>query len=329
MRTLDKALLLQQPVSTIAGASPEDLSDQLEAALAALDPAEVRVVRLGNLLRLPLTLKRLLLQISALDEHSQTDEAAVANVLGRRLNGERHVVLVIEHADSLDPDAMQFLRTLAESFTGRVPSLHVLLAGSLGLLDLPSGQPEPSPGIAAPDGSGPGLAIPPPPASRPPSVAARPAGRPRRLGVLVAFGLALCLAAGAALTVRPSVTAKNGPLPAVGQGSRQEAAQAAPVPSPADQPPRVPARSAAPSALDAATAELPAAPAPAASAVPVEPLEPLPSPREEDTARLRADFRRFLARSGRSRTALTNAQRDALFNDYLEWRARQASEPPR
>ena len=320
--------VLERPTSTIAGASPEDLTGRLDAALALLDPAAVRIVRLGNPLRQRLTLRRLLLQISILDERSESDEAAIANVLGRSWGEESHVVLVIEQADSLAPDAAQFLAALARSFQGRAPSLHVVFAGSLAVMDLDLDAAPPGPpraGRTLPESAPSSVAIPQPPtAAWPASPPQQPAPRRWKRFGLIAAVLALCLLAGAALTVGPSL---RGRPAAAGQdgGTAMPKADAAPAPGPVE--PTAGPTPAAPPILPPAAAVTPEpTPEPASES---NPALNAPAFTGEDTARLRKDFNRFLTRSGRSRTALTGAQREALFNDYLQWRARQASDPPR
>ncbi len=338
MTALDKPRLLECPISTVVGISPEDLDNRLEAALATLDPVAVRVVRIGNLPRLQLTLKRLLLQISILDESSDSDEAAIANILGSRWKGESQIMLVIEQAETLEPDAMQFLQVLTQSFKQRTPSLHVLLAGSLALLDLGFDSDARLPGASDMDDAPAKLdrsqlLIPVPPPSGPlPANPALPLWRPLRLGLFAVAGLAFCLTVGAAVLVHPPLATGVGQV----RSSAARDSQAAPAML---QAPMLPTdgRPVRPTSLpdavpapDATLSEPPQATTPEQAANSVAPAPGLDfAPSQEDTVRLRAAFNRFLARSGRSRTALTSAQRDALFYDYLQWRAHQAGDPVR
>ena len=79
--------------------------------VASVAGPDVRVVRVGNPLRSPLTLDRILMQVAGPDgDVILGQDAAVVQAITRRQAQETRVLLVIEQADTLHPAALRSFR---------------------------------------------------------------------------------------------------------------------------------------------------------------------------------------------------------------------------
>ena len=113
-------------------------ADAAHALLAAAGPG-TRVVRVGNPLRAPLTIERILIQSGQMEAGLLTDDAAdqAMHRLCHRRDGEARVLLAIDQAETLSPAALRTLvRTAAPSGPPRPPQgsvqadLHVVFIGT-------------------------------------------------------------------------------------------------------------------------------------------------------------------------------------------------------
>ena len=124
-----------------------DPDDALQALLAKAGP-DTRLIRVGNPLRAPLTIERILIQTGLVEAGLLTDEetdAAVQQLLRR----DDPTTLVIEQAETLSPAALQTLARLAlvpaPWFAGRAVPLHVVFAGKPGFAGLVLATPDVGP----------------------------------------------------------------------------------------------------------------------------------------------------------------------------------------
>lgn len=105
----------------------------LRGLLAQAGP-DAQVIRVGNPLRAPLTIERILIQTGLVEAGLLTDteaDQAMQQLLRRR---DGRTVLVIEQAETLSQPALQTLARLASPAfadrpAGRAASLHIVLAG--------------------------------------------------------------------------------------------------------------------------------------------------------------------------------------------------------
>ena len=116
-----------------------DDATSLATVLAAL-PRSVRVIRVANPLRGPLTLQRVLIQAGQLDLNLPAD-TALAGVLAEQAGAESAVLMVIEQSDSLADDVMPALQGAIETQRRHGPTLHVLLVRG------PADERLPTPGV--------------------------------------------------------------------------------------------------------------------------------------------------------------------------------------
>ncbi len=287
--------VLRHGLSLIVGATAEEQAERLAATLAPLRDQPVRLVRVANPLQAKLSLKRILIQVGRAETTGTTDAAQIMQsliqALSARHGNEDHVLLIIEQAETLEPEAALSLQTLAATLNDGVPALHVLLVGSPAIMELgisaaaPLGSPVNALATEAADlDTG-------PPMSKPLTwrrTLARAGLAAAPLGLILAWtysGLRL-----------PPRAASVAPMPAE-SSSR---------PAPRSLPP--------PEVEQAVATPIPAPTAP-----------PAIESEQARRMRLRADFDQFLASSGRTTARLTRVQRDALFQEYLTWRARQPS----
>ena len=231
MSIADAAASLQsgQAFTCVLAADPVQRSEALEAVIDSVADMRTRFARVGNPLRSPLTIERLLIQAVGGDTETYYDRDAptLTRILAGPQGDETRVVLVVEQAETLAPDAMATLREMSASFTAAVPSVQVLFAGHpsfQGVLEggtirvapqaappltAPSlaALPQPAPPRGAEAAPVPAKAAPSLPAPEPARDAARPAPapippKPRRRGwVALVVVLVLLLAVGAAVTV--------------------------------------------------------------------------------------------------------------------------------
>ena len=124
---------LAPSVTVLLGDGP-----QLDAAMRRLVaglPQTARVVRVGNPLRSPLTIERILIQVGKEEVGLLPDDAADEAVqrLCQRRNGDTQVVLIIEQAETLGLGALRTLCRLAapngRPAGGAFAPLHLVLAG--------------------------------------------------------------------------------------------------------------------------------------------------------------------------------------------------------
>ena len=302
-------------VAVLAGVTRPDLTAVLDRALSEL---QGQAVRIGNPLTSPLELERILRQIGIQGDAADPVAAIRGAMAGE--GGSDPSILVIEDAQTLDPDALATLAGVPCGEQDGRPGLAVILAGRPELLrvltdpgiaslwepltrmtlretgsDLDplsylADDPSPPLSVEPARDAPPRLAVPSPP----------PASRRSPLRVLSVAAMAGLVLAAALLAVSAKWAAPDAP------SETAAPPRAASEPEPAD-PPAVPAQE-------------PTAPAPAPDA------PPDPSPEQ-----LRRDFDAFLNRAGQDTADLAPAHREALFKEYLAWRARakgDSSAPP-
>lgn len=292
--------VLGRGVSLIVEAAPEERTQRLTAVLGALRDRPVRIVRVANPLHAKLSLKRILIQVGDAEATGLTDPAqimrALIQALSIRHGDEDHVLLIVEGAETLEPEAALSLKTLAVTLNDHWPALHVLLVGSPAMSELGIVAEAPPASPASPRAEQAELAV--------TETMRRPLTWRRSVAVaaLAAVPLGVVLAWAYPRLPPPEATAPiastsaEAPLLVL---PKAQAEQTAAMPAPPPQ-----------------TEET------AAAAVP--PPQPVES-REAQQMKLRADFDQFLASSGKRTARLSPSQRDALFREYLTWRARQPS----
>ncbi len=98
----------------------------LRALVAEAGP-DARVIRVGNPLRAPLTIERILIQTGLVEAGLLTDEEAdqAMQQLFRRNDGDR-TLLVIEQAETLSQAALQTLARLAHGSAGQATLLRIV-----------------------------------------------------------------------------------------------------------------------------------------------------------------------------------------------------------
>ena len=269
-----------------------DRAETLERLLASVTDTATAVVRVTNPLRARLTLERLLIQVFDGGTDPDADVATVVRRIAGAAPGASRTILVIERAETLHSEVLQFLADAAPYFAAERPLLQVLFTG------LPGFRPMLDDPDAAFEAVPPEHAEPPAPTTPAAPPAAKPHGTfqpglreqvadiwnegwPTRIGIV------------------------GGTL--VGLGAIAFAVYLAFAPPP---PPLV---------VEAAPApELPAAPADE----PDHPvLRPGP-PTDPETAALRAEFQSYLVATGRTPRGATPVQNRAWFEEFLVWRAR-------
>ncbi len=90
----------------------------LSVLLARLSGAETRVIRVGNPLRSPLTLDRILIQVAGPEGEVFTGDDArlLVRAIAARQGQETRVVLLIEQAETLHPKVLRSLQAMAPYF---------------------------------------------------------------------------------------------------------------------------------------------------------------------------------------------------------------------
>ena len=314
--------------------------------LASVAGPDVRVVRVGNPLRSPLTLDRILMQVAGPDgDVILGQDATVVQAITRRQAQETRVLLVIEQADTLHPAALRSLQAMTPHFKqDGQPALRVAFVGRTAFRGLLAGEGlapmraalgisdkaddavtlEPAPSVMTArqfQPATPALPEPDRPAVATHEAPAKPV--PARSGRwLLRAVLVLAVLGGAVAAsiqgLRSLFYRDVPPRPAL----------ATVIPAPALTPQPDPPAVVPTAPLVPAPALLPPEPAPPAALPPVAAPAPVlptvitpPLPPTDQTARLRRDFETFLARSGLGIATLTDAQRDVLFDEFLEWRA--------
>lgn len=122
-----------------------DPADALRGLLAEAGP-DTRLIRVGNPLRAPLTIERILIQTGMIEAGLLTEEEADA-AMRQLLQRGNPTTLVIEQAETLSPAALQTLARLvpASWSAGRAAPLHVILAGKPGFAGLVLATPDVGP----------------------------------------------------------------------------------------------------------------------------------------------------------------------------------------
>jgi len=305
-----EAVLTRQPAATRSAAAAGQPSSGrraraftallLDALLAEMARLGVRVIRAGNLLRAPLTLE---------------------GVLEHLPGPERRVVLLVERAGTLHPEALRSLQArMLRSPPDARPSLEVVFVGRPAFRDLLVGADlaplrqtlaEPVGGASRPVAalhrgkSAPAPRLPGSPDWGLPELATiRPT---RRRGRALTFALVIAALLGGGATVA-YVGLRAMPDPDV---ASQPVAEAVAPAAPAPLPPL-------PSAPPAPTG----ARSPQASSAAAQPARRSPALAASRTASRTWDFDAYVLRSGRDPATLTGAERSASFDEFLASRSR-------
>jgi hypothetical protein len=127
---LTRAVLSRQPFTALIGEDEDAIAAVLDAATVALQERAVRVVRPTAGPAMTLTVDEVIRALGG-DEQMEDEGAAerVLLALTRRRGDEDQVVLVVEHAATLQPRVLSFLRLLPAIRTPESPMLQVLFAG--------------------------------------------------------------------------------------------------------------------------------------------------------------------------------------------------------
>ncbi len=134
--TLVRALIARKPFIAISGEGGSGKTTVLDTALQALGD-RVRVTRARCEQDEPLDLASLL--ENALGKESGSlrthDIDAVFEALVQAANGSKHRVLVLDHAELISPDVLDYLLLLSTLSGPNKPLLQVVLVGPPGLVD--------------------------------------------------------------------------------------------------------------------------------------------------------------------------------------------------
>ena len=290
------------PFSLLLADDDQRRTAALERLLDTVADPSTRFARVTNPLRARLTLERLLIQAINGPADPYAPPAEIVRRIAAQQQDETRVILVIERAETLHPDAMRFFGHTAAMFPDADPRLQVLFVGRpefRALLDDPESgfdeptalleqyrpsEPEPLPAPLPAPASLP----PPPPIVTPDQSLGRQMrevwgrGLLTRLSIVggIVIGLAaMGFAATLALTAPPDVGA------AASVSSRAE------LPEPGADEPDPPV------------------------------LQPGP-PADEATAALRREFDAYLVASGKTLDGLTAVQKRNAYSEFLIWRAR-------
>jgi hypothetical protein len=315
---LAEALLRQrQRFVVLTGAEGAAAAAIIQSLGTELGPY-TRVVRVANPLVSPLTVSRILLQLGGYPANSvEEDVSGAVCLLTAQIGSERQVLLVVENADTLDPDALQFLQELPDLAPAGTPTLQVLFIAGPRFAAEQTGVREFGARLVCLEVAG---------TASDNTAAASRSARGTRFALPITGFMLLAGIAGASLYHQgwgPEPSKQGGPAPA-GQGGPAPAVSIAPAgndQASATEPESLPEgiRGSPPIADLGNLAETPASdPPPGVSADTVEQPD-----------RLRQEFDTFLSVSGPKYVKLTKAQRDLLFQQYLARpHQTQAFEPP-
>lgn len=285
--------ILGQDFSAIVAETAAEQAGRLAATLKVLYEQPVRFVRVANGFPAKLGLKRMLIQTGSVEAYANdeadqnSNEVLLREKLSERHEEEEHVLLVIEQAETLQPDVVPFLRALTAARNRNMPRLHVLFVGTSKLHDL-------------------GICVAEMPNRHP--VCSMLSFKPRKMaaGAIIALGLLGFLINWAdalfyrPVTVNAHAETTRSSLPSTELNALRAQLKASSTSRQIDQ-----------------SAAGPAAPLPS-------PVLPLLGQSSDGTLRLRATFDQFLSSYGAPTEKLTRSQRDNLFQQYLVWRTWQA-----
>ena len=141
-----------QPFTSVLVEDAGRRASALDALISAVADLETRFVRVGNPLRAPLTMERLLIQASGADGEllHGDDPAALTRLLATPQGDEARVILVVEQAETLDPVALATLQSMAPHFSDRRPRLQVIFSGAPAFQTLLEGGAAPPPPAVPP-----------------------------------------------------------------------------------------------------------------------------------------------------------------------------------
>lgn len=124
-------LRAREPFATILAYDPAARTDALEGAWQALQRNGAHIVRVGNPLRTPLTLERLVIQLAGFQPELGGDTDAVMRaVLNQMHAGRDRVVISVEQADTLNPLALLLLDQITRPQVAGGKAPQVLFSGT-------------------------------------------------------------------------------------------------------------------------------------------------------------------------------------------------------
>lgn len=133
---------LERPFTALLREDERERAADLNAVLAELRPPQVRVIRVGNPLRSPLTLERILIQVAGPEGEvfGGDDARLIVRAIAEQQGQESHVILVIEQADTLHIKVLRSLQAMSPYFTqDGIPTLQILFVGRPAFLALLAG----------------------------------------------------------------------------------------------------------------------------------------------------------------------------------------------
>ena len=302
-------------VVVLVGPLASDKSELMNVVLSALPG---RALRVANPLVSPLTTDRVLLQINGESIADDNSDAIIRCVIAQ-LTGSEPATFVIDDAQTLDAEMLVLLARLPGLKGEGGFALNVMVAANSEWLralpdDFGTDWRDPEHTMVVTLTSKEAFTLPETPPSTTVALSAAPRTRSwHGVGVITACAVILLLFAGAFI-LRPGTSneiyrlpigpVETGPMPT------SAASPSVDLPTPAAVTP-----TAKPEAL---TSEQ-------------DPLKlPLDVVRSEtQDSQLRAEFSAFLDRSGNDTASLIPGAKEALFREYLDWRARSRLEPPR
>ena len=277
----------------------DDVDRRVRALEAVLDEladldardGDLKIVWIGNPLRSPLTIERVFLQAvgAEADLRVERSPAELAQLLTRSAGDAKRLLLILQQPETLDAEARDRLAALAGFLPDHGPTVQILFSGTRSFQELPCRR---------------SLAL----AVRPLVFDREPA--PPSRGRLEALPLLLLLAlAGAGAMVTPALL-RRPPPPTQAAPASAVPASAAPAASGTDF--TAPITSGTTALKELST------PADAAS----------PSAQTVDVAALRREFDEFLAHRAPVLRTLSESQKEALFQEFLQrHRERSAAQP--
>ncbi|MDP9095628.1 MAG: hypothetical protein M3N26_03555 [Pseudomonadota bacterium] len=128
--SLSTAIQAKVPMMALLGGPKQ--ADRVENVIRELATAQIGVVRISNPLVSPLSLERLVLQITRdeVDEVSRDETERVLRALIARSDMRRQVVVVVEQAETLTAEALEFLHGLSGLSHPSLAPVQVALVGS-------------------------------------------------------------------------------------------------------------------------------------------------------------------------------------------------------